>query len=288
MGSGGIIFLIILGVWALYLVPVILRELGERAQARAYDRDSDSARVLQRPPADRDARRVVLTAGRPVVRDDLPARPAGEVAMALREAARRERRATRLRAVAAVVGLVALVVTTVAAASSSLPWWSVAIAASWLGAVLAAGAVSAAARRRRGAPAIGAVRTATTRPVVRRATTVFDGRTGATQAPVLPVAPVSQQPVAGDARGSSGSSGATVAVETADAGWTPVSVPRPTYTAKTVSQRPPALPWSFPAVGPSAAEAVAASAAPVDVPVAGEHGADGIGDPAEERRSAAG
>lgn len=284
MGSGGIIFLIILGVWALYLVPVILRELGERAQARAFDRESDSARVLQRPPADRDARRVVLTAGRPLVRDDLPARPAGEVAAALREGARRERRATRLRAVAALAGLVAVVVTTVAAGFTALPWWSVAVAGSWLGAVLAAGAVSAAARRRRGAPAISPVaRPVTTRQVVRRATTVFDGRTGATQASVEPAAQAPQPEVDAPSR-----AGATVAVEAADAGWTPVSVPRPTYTAKTVSQRPPALPWSFPAVGPSAAEAAAATAAPVDVPAAGAHPGDLADERGDERHSAAG
>lgn len=286
MGSGGIIFLIILGIWALYLVPVILRELGERAQARVFDRESDSARVLQRPPADRDARRVVLTAGRPVVRDDLPARPAGEVAAALREGARRERRATRLRAVAALVGLVAVVVTTVAAAATSLPWWSVAIAASWLGAVLVAGAASAAARRRRGAPAITPVaRPTASRQVVRRATTVFDGRTGATQAPVEPAAAKAEQPTSVQ---RSDRAGATVSVETADAGWTPVSVPRPTYTAKTVSQRPPALPWSFPAVGPSAAEAAAATAAPVDVPAPAAHPGDLGDERGDERRSAAG
>ena len=274
MGSGGVIFLIILGVWALYLVPVILRELGERAQARAYDRESDSARVLRRPPADREARRVVLTAGRPVVRDDLPARPSGEVAVALREAVRRDRQATRLRAGAALVGLVALLVTTVAAALSSLPSWSVALAGGWVGAVVAAGAVSAAARRRRGASVRSAGRPVAPGPVARRATTLFDDRQASAQAtePAEPVAPA----VTEDSR-------ATVAVRAVEDSWTPVPVPRPTYTAKTVSQRPPALPWSFPPVGPTAAEVAAVSSAPVEVP-----SPDAAEEPSEERRSAAG
>lgn len=292
MGSGGIIFLIILGVWALYLVPEIVRELSARAQAQAFDRESDSARVLQRQPTRRDSRRVVLTAGRPAVRDDLPPRATGDVAVALRRTARQERRATRLRAVAAAAGAAVLLVAFVLALTTSLPWWSLAVPAGWLGAVLVAGALASARRRRRGSVPVAPARATAARQLARRATSVFDDRqAGATAAPSAAAAaadgpaaveptPVATPEVARD----------TAPVVASGDSWTPVSVPLPTYTAKAVSQHPPALPWSFPPVGPTsaeAAEAAAASAAAVDSPVTRPAAPD-QDEHLDERHSAAG
>lgn len=276
MVQGGIIFLVILGVWAFYLVPVVARELDERAKARAAEQSSDSARVLHRTPVDRDARRVVLTAGRPVVRDDLPARAAGPVEGVLRRAALQDRSATRLRAAGAVLGMVVLLVTGALAATSTLPWWSVTVPFAWVGAVLTAGAVAAAARRRRVQPPRGVVRMARSVPAVRRPSVLFDAQpAGLLSAPVAtPLeAAAPQRAVAARPAVVSG------------AEWTPVQVPLPTYTTKTVAPRPPALPWSLPPLRPTSAEAAVAQAGAA--PAAVEGAPTERDEAAEERRSAA-
>lgn len=241
---GGIIFIAILALWAVYLVPLLVRERASRLDSRAGDRTSPAVRVLQRPPAQRLSHRVVLTVDRPVVSEDLPARPTRDLARTLRAQAVKQRTAVRLRAAGALVGVVALLLTGAAAVVGALPWWSLAVAAGWLTGVLATGAVAASSARRTDAPA---PRATALPPRARRvATEVFDGRVSRPAAPLT--APVEVEPAA------------EVPAERTRAGqvWTPTELPGPVYASKPVSHRPPALPWSLPPVAPedeSAAEA---------------------------------
>jgi len=229
---GGIIFLTILALWAFYLVPVLVKERASRLDSRAGDRTSPAVRVLQRPPALRPSHRVVLTADRPVVSDDLPARPTRDLAVRLRAEARTARVGVRARAAAALVGAVALLVAGPSSALGALPWWTVGVAGAWLAAVVVSGAVAASGRRRASATPVG--RTAALAPRAHRvATEVFDGRVARLSAPAVPVAAASDD-------------AARSVVAGQGEAWTPVQVPSPVYASKPVSHRPPALPWSMP------------------------------------------
>ena len=173
--TGGIIFLTILALWAFYLVPVLVKERAARLDSRAGDRTSPAVRVLQRPPTQRPSHRVVLTADRPVVSDDLPARPTPDLAVRLRAQARTARVGVHARAVAAVVGAVALLVAGTGTGLGLLPGWTAGVAGAWFAAVVLSGAVAASGRRRAVATPVG--RAATLPPRAHRAATeVFDGR----------------------------------------------------------------------------------------------------------------
>lgn len=232
MPTGGIIFLTILALWAFYLVPVLVKERASRLDSRAGDRTSPAVRVLQRPPAQRPSHRVVLTADRPVVSDDLPARPTRDLAVRLRAEARTARVGVRARALAALVGVAALLVAGGATALGALPAWTVVVAAVWLAAVLGSGAVAASARRRAAATPVGPGVTLPPR-AHRVATEVFDGRVARLSAPSAPAA----RPAARTAQPAAAPLGEP---------WTPVEVPAPVYASKPVSHRPPTLPWSMP------------------------------------------
>lgn len=238
VGSGGIIFLGILTLWVVYLVPVLVRERTSRLESRAADRTSAAVRVLSRPAAQRPSRRVVLTPGRPVVADNLPARPTADLAAELRRSAERARLGTRIRGVAALVGVVALVATAIAFPAGVLPWWSVAAAGGWLSAVVVGGAVTASSRRRAAAPAR---RVAALPPQAYRvATELFDDRAAERAERVERAAAPVETRVAAAAEEPE--------VAEADQEWTPVSVPSPVYASKPMSPRAPALPWSMPPV----------------------------------------
>jgi hypothetical protein len=281
VGTGGIIFMAILGLWAVYLVPVLVKERASRLDSRADDRTSAAVRVLERPAAQRPSRRVVLTVDRPVVSDRMPARPTRDLATALRRDARRSRVGVRLRAVAALVGLVALVVGGIAAGLGAVPWVVPIAGAAWLGGVVATGAVTTGLRRRRVAPV---TRVPALDPRARRvATEVFDGRVArpAAARPVTATVDTAADPHCTEPAGE-------------DDTWTPVEVPAPVYTTKSVSHRPPALPWSLPPVTFADAQpawpAVVEQPEPTDQPAGPPAArADELsGDEADERRSAAG
>lgn len=271
----------ILGLWAVYLIPVLVKERASRLDSRADDRTSAAVRVLQRPAAERPSRRVVLTVDRPVVSDRMPARPTRDLATSLRRDARRTRLGVRLRGLAALVGLVALVAGAIAAGAGVASWWVPAAAVGWLTGVVVTGAVTTALRRRSVAPV---TRVPALEPRARRvATEVFDDRvvraTGPRVTEVVRPAP------------------AVASVEVEDAGWTPVEVPGPVYASKPASHRPPALPWSMPPAGFIGATSVDEPAADAPGGVEPAAGADVAGvrsepaiddEPAEERRSAAG
>jgi hypothetical protein len=287
VGTGGIIFMAILGLWAVYLIPVLVKERASRLDSRADDRTSAAVRVLQRPAAERPSRRVVLTVDRPVVSDRMPARPTRDLATTLRRDARRTRLGVRLRGLAALAGLVALVAGVIAAGAGVAPWWVPVAAVGWLTGVVVTGAVTTALRRRAVAPV---TRVPALEPRARRvATEVFDDRvvraTGPRITEVVRPAPVA------------------ASTEVEDTGWTPVEVPGPVYASKPASHRPPALPWSMPPAGfagaepgeEPAADAPGAAATAATGPAAGGPAADAAqpeptvdDEPAEERRSAAG
>lgn len=280
--TGGIIFLTILALWAFYLVPVLVKERASRLDSRAADRTSPAVRVLQRPAAQRPSHRVVLTADRPLVSDDLPARPTRDLAVRLRAEARTARTGVRARAVGALVGVLALLVAGVSSALGVLPVWTLAVAGAWLAAVLASGAVAASARRRAAASPVSAAVALPPR-AHRVATEVFDGRVARLSAP------------AGSAPAERAAARRPREVEAgaADEAWTPVEVPSPVYASKPVSHRPPTLPWSMPpaADATSGAGPDVVGAEPARGPGEDRAGAPGYDEdlqvePVEERRSA--
>ena len=240
--TGGIIFLTILALWAFYLVPVLVKERAARLDTRAGDRTSPAVRVLQRPPRQRPSHRVVLTADRPVVSDDLPARPTPDLAVRLRAQARTARVGVHARAVAAVVGAVALLVAGTGTGLGLLPGWTAGVAGAWFAAVVLSGAVAASGRRRAVATPVG--RAATLPPRAHRvATEVFDGRVARLSVGAPPaITSAATYPLA-----------ARTALADRSVTWLPVQVPGPVYASKPVSHRPPALPWSMP---PAAADEV--------------------------------
>ncbi|MGN6330156.1 MAG: divisome protein SepX/GlpR [Motilibacteraceae bacterium] len=173
MGSG-LIYVGILAMWAVYLVPVLLRRHDAVNEARSVDRFSRAMRILSRRPATPDRRYVVMPqrprgATGPVLDGGvLPkrsARPAApEVREDVRTAARRRLVARRRR-----LALVLLSLTTLClllAGSGVVGWWAPVLT----GLLLAAFAVhlraqarqEAALRRRRAAQAARAARS---RPV---------------------------------------------------------------------------------------------------------------------------
>ncbi|WP_336921838.1 hypothetical protein [Aquipuribacter sp. SD81] len=293
MGTGGIIFLVIAGFWVVYLVPVLARERAARLENRDGDRSSAAVRVLERPAAQRPSHRVVLTADRPLVSDRMPARPTPDLAETLRRRSATDRLATRVRAWAALVGVVVLVATGLAAPFGAVPWWAPVAAVGWLGAVVVSGAVSAAGARRRHAPVR---RTAVDLPPRARrvATEVFDARASRPAPPPAssPVAAPSTIP-AGRATGVEAPRRAAVG-EQGDGTWTPAAVPAPVYVNKPVSPRPPALPWSLPPVALGDAEPGRAATGPSTPPREQSGTAPAADDAAPmaeqppERRSAAG
>lgn len=273
MPTGGIIFLTILALWAFYLVPVLVKERASRLDSRAADRTSPAVRVLQRPAAQRPSHRVVLTADRPVVSDDLPARPTRDLAVRLRAEARTARVGVRARAAAALVGVVALAVAGLSSAFGVLPVWTLAVAGAWLGAVLLSGAVAASARRRAAAAPVSAA--VALPPRARRvATEVFDGRVARLSASTV-AAPATGRALSGRPSADASQPGAVTE------GWTPVEVPSPVYVSKPVSHRPPTLPWSMPPVVTGGSPALDEGAGPVPADAV-----EPLAEPVEERRSA--
>ena len=283
MPSGGIIFLTILGLWAFYLVPVLVKERASRLDSRAADRTSPAVRVLQRPAGQRPSHRVVLTSDRPVVSDDLPARPTRDLAVRLRAEARTARVGVRARAVGALVGVAALLVAGLCAVLGVLPVWTPAVAGAWLGTVILSGVVAASARRRAAAAPTSAAVALPPR-AHRVATEVFDGRVARLTAGPRPAA----APAPAASRRAAAPDLAAHAASPLSQAWTPVEVPSPVYASKPVSHRPPALPWSMPPAAPD--EALADDVALSD-DVAGEPATAAQHDypqvaPAQERRTA--
>ena len=132
MDLSGIIFVVLAIVWAVYLIPQVLKRHDEVARTRSIDRFSTAVRVLaRREPVDRHDSRLVVIPVRPAVTGVLPVpatdpvvrRPAVRrtaARVAARAAARRRRRI--------LVALLGLDVLTAAAAYLGyVPRWAVTV-----------------------------------------------------------------------------------------------------------------------------------------------------------------
>ncbi len=218
MTPGGLIFLAIVVLWAVYLVPVWA---GERARVASEQQARRDAEALV--TEDHSQPRVVLTAGRPALSTAARIGALAAAQRALVEQRRGMRRRRLLRTTGLVVGVLAVVGALVAAATVAAPWWTIGVGVGWIVIGAAAGVLGARNDRRRLSAARSRLRLAHTLqpelPANARPVQLFDhGREPVHRAPVLtPAVP-----------------GAT---------WTPVVIPRPTYTmAARVTHAPP-LPW---------------------------------------------
>jgi len=253
--SSGLIFLVVIAIWAAYLLQHWIRRREHLATARSVDRFSDAMRVLERrtllPQSDLSApqpRSYAVSPARPsrpevvvkrakTPRPNVSTRPAFEVRLKRTLHAPARMSARRVRGLSLLASLSLAIVVSLVAAFSVLPWWSVAVAVAFVVADLAwlrhAAVTERAARganapvRRAKAPAPRFVATASrsaTRPAARLSAQA-EPKAGA---PVVGAAEVA---------------GSTASPAEADpSGWAPVPVPPPTYTLKAKAERPEPVP----------------------------------------------
>ena len=262
----GLIFLVIIAIWATYLLQHWVRRREHLATARSVDRFSDAMRVLERriplPQLD-------LSAPQPRSYSVSPARPSRPEVVVKRAkspmpqvsthppAAVRPTRifhalagmsARRVRGLSLLASLSVMVVVSLLAAFSVLPWWSAPVAFALLAADFAwlrhAAASERATRR-----ATASVRRA--KAAVHR--TARPARSSARHS-TLPASwpfsePVAAAPVAGvaaiaaptESLGELSPAEASPA-EADPSAWAPVPVPPPTYTLKAKAERPEPVP----------------------------------------------
>jgi hypothetical protein len=273
----GLIFLVIIAIWATYLLQHWVRRREHLATARSVDRFSDAMRVLDRrvplPELDLSApqpRSYVVSPARPsrpevaVKRIQAPAFPSPTSPRSSRPAARvRANRgfralagisARRVRGLSLLVSLSVVVVVALLTVLLLLPWWSFPLAVGVLAAdfaMLRHAAVAERSARRAKASSHRA------KAAVRRTATPVPW---AAQPATQSAAPrsVRSEPIAvASVAVGGGVAGPDMSVVEADlSGWAPVPVPPPTYTLKAKAERPepapaaviespPALPSSF-------------------------------------------
>lgn len=259
MQPSSLIFVLVVAIWAAYLLQYWIKRRDHLATVRSVDRFSDAMRVL-------DAHRMSRDSAEPTPRSyavapTRAARP--EVTVKHAEAPQRARvvepvvgAPRRVRGLTLVTMVVLLPIVLLVTAFGPLPWW---VSLAWLvGTVGAFGwlrqAVQAerearsrarvAARRAAASPATGP-RGGTERPVTRTTTSVESPRTAApfdvADGPEAPVAEESA-PVAEPEPGT----------------WQPTPVPRPMYTMKAKAERaaPAPLPTTPAPQAPAAPAAV--------------------------------
>lgn len=268
----GLIFLVIIAIWATYLLQHWVRRREHLATARSVDRFSDAMRVLERriPLPEFD-----LSAPQPRSYSVSPARPSRPEVVVKRAqspapkvltppaAAVRPTRvfralagmsARRVRGLSLLASLSLAVVVSPLAAFSVLTWWSVPVAIAVLMADFAwlrHAAVAERATRRVGS-SVRPVRA----PVRRPAATPARATGHPAPLPATLTAPrpsVQTEPVAA----APGGGVAEIAEPTespaeADlSGWAPVPVPPPTYTLKAKAERPEPVPAAVTAPAPA-------------------------------------
>jgi hypothetical protein len=251
----GLIFLVIIAIWATFLLQHWVRRREHLATARSVDRFSDAMRVLERrtplpelDPSLPQQRPSAVSPARPsrpevVVNrvqtstSHVSTRPAAAVRATRTFRTLAGMSARRVRGLSLLASVSIALAVSPLAALSVLPWWSFPIALAivvadfaWLrhAAVAEHSARRATVSVRGSKAAVG--RTATPAPRTTSAAT----QSAALSAPSEPV-------VTGD------TSGAEVAeqAEPAEAdlsGWAPVPVPPPTYTLKARAERPEPAP----------------------------------------------
>ena len=254
MQPSGLIFLVIIAIWATYLLQHWVRRREHLATARSVDRFSDAMRVLERrvplPDLDLQAQRprsYAVSPARPsrpevVVRHiQAPTFPVSSHSPAgvranLGFRALAAMSARRIRGLSLLVSLSLVVVVSPLAALSFLPWWSFPSAVAVLAAdfaVLRHAAVADRAARRSTASAHRA-RTA----VRQNATPAPWVARPAAQPEVRPSVRSEPNAVASAAVGGKVPGLGTSPVEADLSGWAPVPVPPPTYTLKAKAERP--------------------------------------------------
>ncbi|HEX7535445.1 MAG TPA: hypothetical protein VF391_00380 [Dermatophilaceae bacterium] len=262
MQPSSLIFLILIGIWAAYLLQHWVRRREHLATARSVDRFSDAMRVLERrtPLSDFDLsaprpRSYALSPARPsrpeaVVRRAQSQRP--EVPAAPATAVRSTRvfhvlggvSARRLRGLSLLGSLLIALVVSPLAALSVLPWWSVLVVVAvliadlaWLRhAAVTQRAHSLAAERLRGsaagraeAAADAAEHSSRSQPRPGPESRSEVHREAESEAePEAPVAAVAEQ--------------AEAPAEVDPHGWAPIPVPPPTYTLKAMAPEPVVVP----------------------------------------------
>jgi hypothetical protein len=256
-----LIFLVIIAIWAAYLLQHWVRRREHLATARSVDRFSDAMRVLERrnplPASDLSApqpRSYAISPARSsrsevVVKHaqsptPVTTRPAAAVRPTRVFHALAGMSARRFRGLSLLTSLSLAVVVSVLAAFSVLLWWSIPISFAVLVADLAwlrhaataeRAARRASARRPVATPAGSASRSAT-RPAAR-----YSPCAGPVVAAPVVGAPESPAEVAEVAEAPA---------EVDPSGWAPVPVPPPTYTLKAKAEPPvraPAVTVSKPA-----------------------------------------
>ncbi len=254
----GLIFLVIIAIWATYLLQHWVRRREHLATARSVDRFSDAMRVLERhvplPELDVPARRprsYAVSPARPsrpevtVKRIQAPTftgatRPAAAVRAARGFHARAGMSARRVRGLTLLVALSLVVVVSPLAALSLLPGWSfpvvIAVLAADFAALRHAAVAEQSARRTKASAhrARAAVRlTAGPAPWIAHPTTQPAARPS-----------VHSEPIASAAIGVGAVEPHVITAQVDPSGWAPVPVPPPTYTLKAKAERPAPAPAS--------------------------------------------
>jgi hypothetical protein len=254
-----LIFLVLIGIWAAYLLQHWVRRREHLATARSVDRFSDAMRVLERraplpefeltgprprsyaiSPA-RPSRPEVVVKRAHSVRPDVPTTTTTAVTDAAVRSTRAFRilagvSARRIRGVSLLTSLLLVLVVSPLAVISVLPWWSVPAVVGtlmvdfiWLRRV----AVSKRVSRRTSAQA--AVSAAGSAGPAARQPTYFEDESG----PVVESEPA----VAGRATGDAEiTEPAEPTAEADPSAWAPVPVPPPTYTLKAKAADPVPVP----------------------------------------------
>jgi len=269
-----LIFLVIIAIWAAYLLQHWVRRHEHLATARSVDRFSDAMRVLERrsplPESDLSApqpRSYAVSPARSsrsevVVKRAQSAAPvATQPATAVRSTpvfhALAGVSARRLRGLSLLTSLSGALVVLVLAAFSVLLWWSVPIALTVLVADLVW--LRRAARAERGA------RRATTR-VSKAAASPAGSASPHARRPAAPCAAgteiVLNEPIVGTVEAEVAGPAAAAAVADSQ-GWAPVPVPPPTYTLKAKAEPP---------------VRVSAASEPASAPASGFEDLDGKGE----------
>ena len=275
-----LIFVVILAVWAVYLVQHWVRRRDHLATARSVDRFSEAMRVLERrralprpdvaEPAPASAPVQLLRPARPevVVKRGAPAPVHGSTAAAPSAAYRRAKLAAQLRAGGLLVSSVVMVVLA-ALVAFQLVHWAWAFAGIALLAATVGGVRLSVARRRRpvrrssprsssrsGSPTRVAASTSTTSSaqdstLAAQATAVALPRTARRAVDLEPRRPAAVLYDIAEVEAQATEAPHTPAVEQAPVArapvepvlggaWDPVPVPPPTYTLKARAYRTPA------------------------------------------------
>ena len=275
-----LIFVVIILIWAAYLLQHWIRRREALATARSVDRFSEAMRVLDRRGVIADSGAVAMTLdgeqARPAIpavsvkperislrAGSVPATPVvavtttEEVAVQekssimqapvqvgnrlMKSLGRLDRR--KVRGICLLVSLALLVITTLLSPFGLVPWWSPIVMLAVTAGVVAW--LRSAALKKQAAS--GVRRPVAPRPAVRTSAQV-GARRQPLQAPVAPAAVNTVEPVYApvhevyDVAPVVAASVVEVAQPVVDNSWEPVQVPRPTYTMKEEAPRPAPAP----------------------------------------------